>query len=286
MNTQPLQLAQVEQVVQLPYPSDTNCKKTYTLLTKYPIPKDPIRYPFNQDPSIGYMSSFHDLLIANMTALVPNIDIGYHTQAHTPEELEQWIQTTKDYMYLLTRNIRKKCDIQLKKLNNIENQKHKSRELNMPRVQELPDDIIRHIYGFLLPETRIELYLAKYPLYAQAVEKMTSQNLKKYVIHIHKTYYETVFNYNGQIPERRSCLQRHPRYLISYSNKRQAVKQIVTLFDLMRDAIPRTTACHKYFQNNALKILKSMIYVGVYRGAQLKRNQKPANNHSQTLDQH
>jgi len=257
------------------YCSEANCKKKYNMLTKFPIPKDPIRYPFNNDPAIGYRSNFNDLLLANMSALVPNIDIGYHTNTHTPEALEKWIQTTNDYMYLLTRNIRKKCDAQLKKLTNIENQKRKSRELDIKKVQDLPDDIIRHIHGFLLPETRIELYVEKYPLYAKAIEKMTRQNLKKYVVHIYKTYYETVFNYNGQIPERRSCLQRHPKYLISYSNKRQAVDQITTLFNLMRDAIPRTPVYHRYFQTHALKILKSMIYVGIYRGEQLKRNRKP-----------
>jgi hypothetical protein len=268
MNTGP-------QVSNYQYPSEINCKKTYNILTKYPIPRDPIRYPFNTDPAIGYRSNFHDLLLANMTALVPNIDIGYHTRDHSADDLKQWIQTTKDYMYILNRNIRKKCEVQLKKLTNIENQKQKSRELNMVLVQNLPDDIIRHIHGFLLPETRIELFLAKYPLYAKAIEKITSQNLKKYVVHIYKTYYEMVFNYNGQIPERRSCLQRHPKYLISYSNKRQAVDQITILFDLMRDAIPRTPVYHRYFQTHALKILKSMIYVGIYRGEQLKRNRKP-----------
>jgi hypothetical protein len=254
--------------------TDKNCKNTFLELQHYPIPKEPIRYPRNTDlteTNYAYKSTFHDLIHINMRALVPNIEMGYYYN-HPTQEIEEWIKKTKDYIDLLRRNIKKKCDVQMCKLIRLRQLEQRTKDLDVARFDKLPEDIIRYIHEFLMPETKITLLLARYPTYPKTLEKITSENLKKYLHHINGTYRQTVFEYDLRQPDRRSCITNIKPFYLSYSKKQDAIKQIVDLFDTIRNAIPKTQEFHRYYQNYALRLLQSMIYVG--NKTSLRKNPK------------
>jgi hypothetical protein len=254
--------------------TDKNCKNTFLELQHYPIPKEPIRYPRNTDlteTNYAYKSTFHDLIHINMRALVPNIEMGYYYN-HPTQEIEEWIKKTKDYIDLLRRNIKKKCDVQMCKLIRLRQLEQRTKDLDVARFDKLPEDIIRYIHEFLMPETKITLLLARYPTYPKTLEKITSENLKKYLHHINGTYRQTVFEYDLRQPDRRSCITNIKPFYLSYSKKQDAIKQITELFDTIRNAIPKTQEFYRYYQNYALRLLQSMIYVG--NKTSLRKNPK------------
>lgn len=254
--------------------TDKTCKNIFQELQHYPIPKDPIRYPRNTDlteTSHLYKSTVHDLIHINMKALVPNIEMGYYYN-HSTQEIEEWIKKTKDYIDIVRRNIKKKCDVQMCKLIRLRQLEQRTKDLDVARFDKLPEDIIRYIHEFLMPETKITLLLARYPTYPKTLEKITSENLKKYLHHINDKYRQNVFEYNLRQPDRLSCVTNIKPFYLSYSKKQDAIKQIVDLFDTIRNAIPKTQEFHRYYQNYALRLLQSMIYVG--NKTSLRKNPK------------
>jgi hypothetical protein len=206
-----------------------------------------------------------------MRALVPNIEMGYYYN-HPTQEIEEWIKKTKDYIDLLRRNIKKKCDVQMCKLIRLRQLEQRTKDLDVARFDKLPEDIIRYIHEFLMPETKITLLLARYPTYPKTLEKITSKNLKKYLHHINDKYRQKVFEYDLRQPDRLSCVTNIKPFYLSYSKKQDAIKQITELFDTIRNAIPKTQEFHRYYQNYALRLLQSMIYVG--NKTSLRKNPK------------
>jgi hypothetical protein len=254
--------------------TDKNCKNSFQELQKYPIPKEPIRYPRNTDlteTNHAYRSTFHDLIHLNMKVLLPNIEIGYYYN-HSSQEIEEWINKTKEYIDVLNRNIKKKCNAQMCKLIRIRQQEQRIKDFDMNKLNNLPEDIVRYIHGFLIPETKITLLLARYPTYPKMLEKITSGNLKKYLHCINNTYRQKVFEYDLRQPDRHTCVQNIQPFYVTYSKKQDAIKQIVDLFDKIRNAIPKTPEFYRYYQNYAVRLLQSMIYVS--NKISLRRNTK------------
>jgi hypothetical protein len=68
--------------------------KTYEILKTYPIQNEPMRYPKSlvEPENRRTQSTMNDLLITNMTALAPNIDIGIHKNTYSENDLAKWIQ--------------------------------------------------------------------------------------------------------------------------------------------------------------------------------------------------
>jgi len=261
-----------------PKPTDKVCRDSYKDISKYPIPGDPIRYPRVQDANTNqyqynYKSNFHDIIHLNMQALVPNIELGLYN-SHTHDDIETWINNTKAYIKLLNDNIQHKCNKKLKTLNLIKKQAELSDKLDVNTVNTLPDEIINHIYGYLLPETRIKLLLGRYPEYSKTLQKLTNENLKKYLRCIQQTYMNKVFDYNMRFPDRQSCIPKRPDLYLSFSRKQDGIDQLKTLLEAIRNAIPKTEDCNRYFQNYALKLLQSMIYISIYKNKELSKNKK------------
>jgi hypothetical protein len=255
------------------------CKTAYKEIAGFPIPTEPIRYVSGPNGDYRYKTSFHDIIHANLIALVPNIEMGYY-KGHTTEEIEDWIKNTKTYAFSIYQNIKRRCEFQARKLEYMKQHAERSKELDTEKLQTLPEDIIRYIYGFILPETRITLYLARYPTYAATLKRLTSTNLKKYLHHINNTYMmNSVFEYN---PDRRSCIANTPTFYVSFSKKSDGVKQLTDLFNVLRNPIPKKQECVRYFENHALKLLMSMIYVSNYKPSLRKNPKRPKPTEEQT----
>jgi hypothetical protein len=244
--------------------TDKTCLKLYNTIESYPKPCQPIRYPPEG-------TSFHNLILSNLIALVPNVDIALHS-GYDYAGTELWIQKINCYMNELHVNFRNKCDVQLTKLNAIKEQEIKCQNLDMKRVDRLPDDLIRYIHEFLLPETRIQMLIEKYPLYMQNLNRITCVNLKKYLACIDKKYVIAAMSYFSKCPDRHTCIVGFQGFSKTFTKKEVGLKQLSNVFDALRNAIPKKPGYHRYFQKKALRFLLSLIYVGVYRINDVRRN--------------
>jgi hypothetical protein len=248
--------------------NDKTCLKLYKTIETYPKLCQPIRYPPKTSPE---STSFHDLILSNLNSLVPNVDMALHAgYDHIGTEL--WIQKTKNYIHELHENIRNKCEVQIVKLKAIKQQEINCENLDMQRVANLPDDLIRYIHEFLLPETRIQMLLAKYPLYIHNLNRITCANLKMYLVCVHKKYVKHALCYNSKFPERYTCVESYNGFYGRFTKKENGLRELSKIFDALRNAIPKTPSFHRYFQRKALQFLQSLIYVGVYKIDKVRRN--------------
>lgn len=251
--------------------------QTYEILQTYPIPKDGIVYI--RAARFSRLNP-NELIQSNALALVPNIDIGYYKSTYTPAQLNNWIDQTQTYMQQIKDHIDQKCEEQRAKLQAIERQKQQCAALDLQRVANLPDDLIRYIHEFLLPETRIEFLLAKYPQVPQTLTKLTERNLNQYMKkNIYMYHYAPIFCYdrNHENRNRLNCIENRG-VLHSFSNtcspKQKGIEQIDKLWKAYRTAVPITPQDHHFFQSQALRLLVSMIYVSIHRSPKLCRNRR------------
>jgi len=251
--------------------------KTYEILKTYPIQNEPMRYPKSlvEPENRRTQSTMNDLLITNMTALAPNIDIGIHKNTYSENDLAKWIQITKMYFNNLNVLVQKKCDKEMQKLKAIEELKVKTQVLDLNKLDRLPEDIIRYIYEFLTPESRIDILLCKYPNSITDLQRLTNNHLKIYLRSgIYENYIRPLYSYTSLERHRVKCLQKEIRIAITFTNKKNYTDQIQMVFDEYKRAIPRTLEDHFYFQSRALRLLQSIIYIGHYKGNTLRRNKK------------
>lgn len=231
-------------------------------LLEYPIFNEPNRNPIDTTQPFVRGGTYHDLITVNLMSLVPNTDIGYHAEK-TPDEMIRWITLARNYSRELNDEFQKQCDAQLKNLMEIENQKTRCQDLTMDSINKyLPDDVIRIIYDFLLPETKIQYFLAKYPLYQTIVtNKLNTKQLNRLLRVSYDRFYMVIS------PKRRQCLTNFYtlyRGLTRYINKTTTTSALNTLFNTLRTAQPNTPENHRYFQTMTLKLLKIMIYLGYH----------------------
>jgi len=248
--------------------TDKTCLKIYNTIESYPKPCQPIRYP---PRSSSDNTTFHDLILSNLNALVPNVDMALHS-GYDQEEIQLWIQKIYCYVNELHVNFRNKCDLQLTKLNAIKEQEIKCQNLDMKRVDRLPDDLIRYIHEFLLPETRIQMLIEKYPLFMQNLNRITCVNLKKYLACIDKKYVIAAMSYFSKCPDRHTCIVDFQGFSKTFTKKEVGLKQLSNVFDALRNAIPKKPGYHRFFQKKALRFLLSLIYIGVYQIDKVRRN--------------
>jgi hypothetical protein len=226
-------------------------------LATYPIPKDVIRYTKTTDTTIR--PAFHDLISQNLTALVPNLNIGMQMNM-TTDQLMDWIQKTKEYGELLVTEFQKQCENRLNKLIKIEESKERSRALDMRKLDRLPEDIIRYIHEYLFPETRRVLLLARYPNLYNNVIKLKTPVLKKLMERIRATCYYPMMN--GLYRNNRTrCLPVGFYLTFGFTNKKGFIDCIDKFIGTCIGAVPYTPGDQRYFEKKALRILNKLVYV-------------------------
>jgi hypothetical protein len=229
----------------------------FTELATYPIPKDVIRYIKTTDTTIQPV--FHDLISQNLTALVPNLNIGMQMNM-TTDQLMDWIQKTKEYGELLVTEFQKQCENRLNKLIKIEESKERAKALDMRKLDRLPEDIIRYIHEYLFPETRRVLLLARYPNLYNNVIKLKTPVLKKLMERIRTTCYYPMMN--GLFRNNRTrCLPVGFYLTFGFSNKKGFIDCIDKFIGTCIGAVPYTESDYRYFQKKALRILNKLVYV-------------------------
>jgi hypothetical protein len=179
--------------------------------------------------------------------------------------LTNWITLSKEYIAAINKDFIKKCDIKLERIKNIEEHKQRSKVFNMENINRLPEDIIRHIYQYLMPETRIKLVRARYPNLDTNIMKLKVSDLKKLSKNISINYYQTTIDNmhrNGTV----KCLPKNFYLRFTFTNKKTCIDNLNKLIGTYENAVAHTPYDYRYFQKKTLRILKSLVYICKQKG--------------------
>jgi len=239
-------------------------QRLFNTIKQFPTLETPITYPksyIQPTPENRYpRANFHDIIYTNLTAMVPNIDVGYHS-GKSPEEMMLHIELCKSYINSLTKDYMSKCNAQLDKIYETESKKNIIKNFDITRVDNLPDELKNIIFEYLLPETKIDYFLAKHPDYeANLVSLLNVKKTRLFRKEIYDKYYTSdIFGYHSK---RRRCIPEDSMMARNLTRKDQFVGDINRLFMTFKNAVPITQEDHTFFKTRALKILKIMIYFG------------------------
>jgi hypothetical protein len=243
----------------VPCKTTLSTHRLFNGLTKYPISNEIIRYPKTSDGKYLEKITIHDMIYANLNALVPNIDIGYQMQMDK-NDLIEWVKKSKEYSNQLAKDFAKRCELKIQKVIQIEERNEKSKAFDMKKIDLLPEDIVRYIHDFLMPETRIVLLRARYPNLDACVLKLRVPVLKMFSETIRLKYYspmiQGLYKYN-----REKCLPPGFFLRFGFSNKNGFMYNINKFIGSCQEAIPHRPQDYRYFQKKALRIIMALIYV-------------------------
>jgi len=234
-----------------------SAEQLYKSLVTYPITKEVNRYPRQTDTTI--QPAFHILLKTNLDLLVPNVDIGYQMNMEH-DRMFDWILTAKEYVNKLNEEFQQKCDRRTQKILAIEEQKQRSKTFKMEPMDRLPEDIIRYIYDFLLPETRIQILRARYPNLDANIMKLNVPMLKGLLKNIQNKYYHPMMN-NAYKNNRHRCLPPGFYITFGYVRKDITMDKINKFIGTCETAVAHSPSDYRYFQNKTLRLLKALVYV-------------------------
>ncbi len=133
----------------------------------------------------------------------------------------------------------------------------------MTKITILPDDMIRTIYSYLLPETKIHILLQNYPNKYNTLKLLTVPNLKhfyKQIVYIRYSAIES-YNYNDR-PFRVGLMPDYNTILCNPRNKTEYIDEIDRLLQSFRNPRPISNEIYTFFQMRALRLLQSIIFVG------------------------
>ena len=232
-------------------------EQLYKSLVTYPITKEVNRYPRQTDTTI--QPAFHILLKTNLDLLVPNVDIGYQMNMEN-DRMFEWILTAKEYVNKLNEDFQKICDKRTQKILAIEERNHRSKTFNMQSMDKLPEDIIRYIHDFLLPETRIQILRARYPNLDANIMKLNVPMLKGLLKNIQNKCYHPMMN-NLYKNNRLRCLPAGFYMTFSYVRKDITMEKINKFIGTCETAVAHTPQDYRYFQKKALKLMRALVYV-------------------------
>jgi len=238
--------------------TNDNITNKFNKLTKYPMSKKPIIYHQRLRTT-----SIDDIIQYNINSTIPNVDIGLFNNTLTNDDIRNWIELSKQYIQTVGNEYLINCKNQEQKLNNIILQRKQCMDLDMDNISNLPDDIIRVIYSYLLPETKILYLLEKYPNIYDTLKLITAPNLKTFYKQVVVKKYSGYDSYNSTNYFYRKHLQTdYTNVLYNLKNKREFIIEIDRILQTLRNPIPVTNYIYHFYQMRSYCLLKSIIYVG------------------------
>jgi hypothetical protein len=232
-------------------------EQLYKSLVTYPITKEINRYPKQTDKTI--QPAFHALLQTNLELLVPNIDIGYQMDMEQ-DRMFEWIITASEYVNKLNEEFQERCNKKTQKIIAVEQHKERSKTFNMQTMDKLPEDIIRYIHDFLMPETRIQLLRARYPNLDSNIMKLKVPVLKGLLKNIQTKIYIPMIN-SFYKNNRHRCLPPGFYITFGYIHKTDSINKINKFIGTCENSVPHSPSDYRYFQRKALRLLRALIYV-------------------------
>jgi hypothetical protein len=230
----------------------------YETLSQYPIIKEPVRYPKRKNP-IDATTTPHHMITSNLENLVPNLTIGYQMNMEA-NQLIEWVNASKNYVEKINKDFQEKCERRVNKIIRIEENKEHAKKLDMNKLDQLPEDIIRYIHEFLLPETRIILLRAKYPNLNANIMKLRLPQLKNFSANMQIKIYNPMMRYIDKT-DRRRCLPNGFYAKFGVTRKQDFLNNIEKFMGTCERAVAYSESDHRYFQRKTLRILRALIYV-------------------------
>jgi len=238
----------------------------YEKMVQYPINKavlynvPPVKQPILETTPRYRTLTNNEMVYYNLMSIQPNIDMGVYN-SHTEVELREWINTSREYIEDLANTYKTLCDVEEKHLNNIIDQRKKCKALRLDYISQLPEDLIRYIKMFCLPETQITLYKECNPKLDDMLSRLTVARLKKfYKEQIIPKYYNDFMTSPWKRWIFTNSLKPNNIH-ISPTTKPEFVKEIKNVLNLLHNVIPHTAEIYNYCQLRGLKLIKSMLYV-------------------------
>jgi hypothetical protein len=242
-------------------------------ISKFPTLEKPIHYPKSYIQGIGGMGgNFHDLIYANLNAFVPNIDVGYHS-GKSSKEIVQQIELCKSYMKILSNDFISKCNAQLDKVREAESKIITAENFDLSDVELLPDEVKSIVFQYLLPETKIDYFMAKYPDYKnELVDGLDSKKIRLFHKDVYSRYYSKtdIMSYDNKKKGFSKSIFSYdytkkmfvPKFTKRLTRKSQFAGDINKLFKTFNSAVPNTAEENRFFKTRALDILMAMILFG------------------------
>lgn len=248
-----------------------NITTVFNEFNSFPISKFPV---LNNPYNTSRRTTIDDIIQCNLNSIMPNVDIGLFQNTLNYDEILQWIETSKKYMNTIHQEYIQKCILQEAKLHNIIAQKKQCELLDINRVCQLPDDIIRIIYSYVLPETKIVFLLEKYPNKYGLLKLLSVYSLKTFYKNV---IYPNYFSYHSfrhkNVYYRKYLLPDFNNIRVNPRNKTEYIEEIDHLLQNFRNPLPYSNEIYHFFQLRAYRLLKSIIYVGK-RMAKTKKSGK------------
>jgi hypothetical protein len=126
----------------------------------------------------------------SLLSLLPDISYEYETStlewaSGANDRILSWIQTTKQYMAQLHYDFNIACDYIIHRNKLFSGLVNKSADLDMRRVEGLPEDVVRHIASYLGPETRLKFYqgfILSLPVQLSKLSAVWLKKIYKYAV--------------------------------------------------------------------------------------------------------
>ena len=226
----------------------TTVKQLYDKLITYPVLENPT-YPLNH----------HEMIRDNLRCLIPNVDIGLRHDL-SPTQIREWIGVAQEYSRRMNNLFQSEYTKQLKHLALIEQQQKKMRAFNLGHIDGLPDDLKRHIYGFVLPENKLAVLEEQYPnLDETLLKKLPKPCMVRLLRFVHEEFYSKLLT------------TKYMRYVkvgrglsFSYMNKPAAILAMKRILHILKNADPASVNLNHYFQSRALRLMKLLVHVAYY----------------------
>jgi len=121
----------------------------------------------------------------SLLSMLPDISYEHETStllrgSETNDRVLSWIQTTKQYMAQLHNDFNTACDYIIHRNKLFSGLVNKSIDLDMQRVEGLPEDVVRHIASYFGPETRLKFYYGFILSLPMQLSKLSAAWLKKF----------------------------------------------------------------------------------------------------------
>lgn len=134
----------------------------------------------------------------SLLSMLPDISYEYETSAlvrgsETNDRVLDWIQTMKQYMSQLHYDFNIACDYIIHRNTLFNGLVSRSYDLDMQRVEGLPEDVVRHIASYFGPETRLKFYHGFILSLPMQLSKLSALWLKRfYKQFVYRQYFHNI----------------------------------------------------------------------------------------------
>ena len=195
------------------------------------------------------------------------------------DHLREQIETYKYYTQLFMQDFITTCNEKLDQLRCFENLAKRATQFRIHQINDLPIEIIKYVYSYLTPETRLQCYG---PI--QSLETLSIKSLRCIVERCNIIFFDTeqrlyldtdeatykedsnlfIMTYNGNTVRRiRKCMDLHSRKFYNTARTKKAIVNIIMdVIDAWNKTAKKcpTNLLRHIFHTNALRVFHMLKY--------------------------